>query len=86
MGRLLTLTTARTSSGTRLTCPLIASDHELDLADHNQIDIYNGRGAFIESQAPVWMYGTAFERSMLYNYQIANAKEIYMGVIQSETA
>lgn len=62
------------------------SDHELDLTDHNQIDIYNGRGILIESQGPVWLYGTAFEHSQLYNYQIANAKDIYMGVIQSETA
>jgi len=62
------------------------SDHELDLPDHNQIDIYNGRGVLIESQGPVWMYGTSFEHSVLYNYQIANAKEIYMGIIQSETA
>ncbi|KAK4998198.1 hypothetical protein LTR66_002539 [Elasticomyces elasticus] len=62
------------------------ADHELDLTDHNQIDIYNGRGVLIESQGPVWLYGTSFEHSMLYNYQIANAKEIYMGIIQSETA
>ena len=62
------------------------SDHELDLLDHNQIDIYNGRGILVESQGPVWMYGTAFEHSQLYNYQVANAKDIYMGVIQSETA
>ena len=62
------------------------SDHELDLLDHNQIDIYNGRGILVESQGPMWMYGTAFEHSQLYNYQVANAKDIYMGVIQSETA
>lgn len=62
------------------------ADHELDLTDHNQIDIYNGRGVLIESQGPVWMYGTAFEHSMLYNYQIANAKDIYLSIIQSETA
>ncbi|KAK4550136.1 hypothetical protein LTR36_003103 [Oleoguttula mirabilis] len=62
------------------------SDHELDLPDHNQIDIYNGRGILVESQGPVWMYGTAFEHSMLYNYNFANAKDIYAGVIQSETA
>jgi hypothetical protein len=62
------------------------SDHEMDLPDHNQIDIYNGRGVLVESQGPVWMYGTSFEHSQLYNYQVANAKEIYMGIIQSETA
>ncbi|KAI9699208.1 MAG: hypothetical protein M1820_007287 [Bogoriella megaspora] len=63
------------------------SDHELDRQDHNQIDIYNGRGVLIECEGGgVWMYGTSFEHSVLYNYQIANAKNVYMSVIQSETA
>lgn len=62
-----------------------AADHELDLADHNQINIFNGRGVLVESQGPVWMYGTASEHSQLYNYQLANAKNIYMGAIQTET-
>lgn len=62
------------------------SDHELDLVDHEQINIYNGRGILIESQGPFWMYGGSFEHSMLYNFQTANAKDIYMGAIQSETA
>ncbi|KAL1310715.1 hypothetical protein AAFC00_000972 [Neodothiora populina] len=62
------------------------SDHELDLPDHAQINLYNGRGLLIESQGPVWLYGSSYEHSVLYNYQIANAKEIYLGIIQSETA
>ena len=61
------------------------ADHELDLSDHGQVDIYNGRGVLIESQGPVWMYGTSSEHSQLYNYQVANAKDVYMGIIQSET-
>lgn len=62
------------------------ADHELDLSDHGQIDIYNGRGVFIESaNGPVWMYGTSSEHSQLYNYQIANAKNVYAGLIQTET-
>jgi len=61
------------------------ADHELDLADHNQINIFNGRGVLIESQGPVWMYGTSSEHSQLYNYELANAKDVYMGIIQSET-
>lgn len=62
------------------------ADHELDLPDHNQTDIYNGRGVLVESQGPMWMYGTAFEHSQLYNYQFANSKDIFAGVIQAETA
>lgn len=62
------------------------ADHELDLADHNQINIFNGRGALIESaNGPVWMWGTSFEHSVLYNYQIANAANVYMALIQTET-
>ncbi|KAL8639668.1 MAG: hypothetical protein Q9228_003325 [Teloschistes exilis] len=62
------------------------ADHELDLADHQQIDIYNGRGVLIESaKGPVWLYGTSSEHSQLYNYQIANSKNVYAGLIQTET-
>lgn len=62
------------------------SDHELDLSDHNQINIFNGRGILVESvEGPVWMYGTASEHNVLYNYQIRNAKNVFMGCIQTET-
>ena len=62
------------------------ADHELDLSDHNQINIFSGRGILIESEVgPVWLYGTSAEHSVLYNYQIANASNVYMGLIQTET-
>lgn len=61
------------------------ADHELDLSDHNQISIYSGRGVLIESQGPVWLYGTSSEHSVFYNYQLLNAKDVFMGMIQSET-
>ncbi|KAH0556494.1 hypothetical protein GP486_005605, partial [Trichoglossum hirsutum] len=62
------------------------ADHELDLADHGQINIFNGRGILIESvQGPIWMYGTSSEHNQLYNYQIANSCNVFMGLIQTET-
>jgi glucan 1,3-beta-glucosidase len=61
------------------------SDHELDLADHKQIDIYNGRGVLIESTAGTWLYGTASEHNQLYNYNLNNAQNVFMGFIQTET-
>jgi hypothetical protein len=77
---------ASTSSVYVENCWFWVADHELDLpAKPAQIDIYNGRGVFIESQGPVWMYGTASEHSVLYNYQLKNASSIYMGLIQTET-
>ncbi|KXJ94268.1 glucan 1,3-beta-glucosidase GLUC78 precursor [Microdochium bolleyi] len=67
-------------------CWFWVADHELDLTDWSQINIYNGRGVLIESQKPVWLWGTASEHSQLHNYQVTNAKNLYMGVIQTETA
>lgn len=61
------------------------ADHELDLSDHGQIDIYNGRGVLIESAGPAWLWGTSSEHSVLYNYQVNGAKAVFMGMIQSET-
>jgi glucan 1,3-beta-glucosidase len=61
------------------------ADHELDRSDHNQIDIYNGRGVLLESTNPVWLYGTAAEHSVLYQYQLNEAAKVYMSIIQTET-
>lgn len=65
---------------------LWVSDHELDINDFNQINIYNGRGLLIESTKGAWLYGTASEHNVLYNYHLQNAKNVYMTVIQTETA
>lgn len=32
-----------------------------------------------------WLYGTAVEHHTLYQYQLANTKDIFMGQIQTET-
>jgi len=70
------------------------ADHDLDMvrqfpappANETQISIFNGRGVFIESQGPVWLWGTSSEHSSLYNYQIANAKNVFIAGLQTETA
>ncbi|KAI9705199.1 MAG: hypothetical protein M1820_005346 [Bogoriella megaspora] len=61
------------------------ADHSLDTGGSPQIDIYTGRGVLIESAGPTWLYGTASEHSVLYNYQLNNAKNLFMGMIQTET-
>ncbi|SZF01576.1 unnamed protein product [Blumeria hordei] len=62
------------------------ADHQLDGPNFNQLSIYNGRGILIESaKGPVWMYGTSSEHNVLYNYQISNANNVYMALIQTET-
>lgn len=65
---------------------LWVSDHELDRRDFNQINIYNGRGLLLESTKGAWLWGTASEHNVLYNYQFQGAQNVYATVIQTETA
>ncbi|KAL1862888.1 hypothetical protein VTK73DRAFT_6581 [Phialemonium thermophilum] len=62
------------------------ADHSLEPdAKSQQIDIFNGRGVLIETDGPVWGFGTASEHSVLYNYQIRNSSAVYLALIQTET-
>ncbi|PPQ70273.1 hypothetical protein CVT26_014562 [Gymnopilus dilepis] len=60
------------------------ADHDMDNNGQGQINVYTGRGILSESQGPVWMIGTA-EHHVLYQYNIVNAANHYMGLIQTET-
>jgi len=59
-------------------------DHDLD-GSGAQVSVFSGRGIFSESQGPVWLIGTAAEHHALYQYNLVNAANHYMGLIQTET-
>jgi glucan 1,3-beta-glucosidase len=61
------------------------SDAGIPLNVQTDISVYVGRGFLIESQGPTWMYGTASEHAQMYQYQLSNAANIYMGHMQTET-
>ncbi|KAJ4293965.1 hypothetical protein N0V88_005479 [Collariella sp. IMI 366227] len=43
-------------------------------------------GQYIESEmGPFWLWGTGSEHHVLYQYQLANTRNIFMGQIQTET-
>ena len=86
MGAFMLLHITPTGSGYFENTWLWVSDHELDLPDFSQINIYNGRGVLIESEQGNWLWGTASEHSVLYNYQMTNAANVYLSLIQTETA
>lgn len=44
---------------------LWVADHELDISMHSEVNIFNGRGMLVESQGPVWLYGTSVEHSQV---------------------
>jgi hypothetical protein len=85
IGSFMQLHITKESSGYFENVWLWTADHELDQEGHSQIDIYNGRGMVVESQGPVWLYGTASEHSQISQYQFAGAKDIFYGAIQTET-
>lgn len=63
------------------------ADHDLDYGNRSQVNILSGRGILIESApGPVWMYGGASEHSILYQYNIVNADNVFISLAQTETA
>jgi hypothetical protein len=85
IGSFMQLHVTKNSNGYFENVWLWTADHELDLTDHSQIDIYNGRGMLVESQGPVWLWGTSSEHSQLSQYHFQGAKDIFYAVIQTET-
>ncbi|KAI0129129.1 pectate lyase superfamily protein-domain-containing protein [Xylariales sp. AK1849] len=68
-------------------CWLWVADHDADDASLTQITVYAGRGLLIESSAGgIWLVGTAVEHHVLYEYQLVNTRDVFMGQIQTETA
>jgi glucan 1,3-beta-glucosidase len=68
------------------------ADHDIDAGgcdgvstSCSQVSVFCARGILIESQGPTWLYGTASEHSQLYQYQLVGAKNIWMGLMQTET-
>lgn len=66
---------------------LWTADHDIEDPELRQITIFNGRGLYIDHSAgPLWLWGTAVEHHMLYEYQLAGTRQVFMGEIQTETA
>ena len=61
------------------------ADHDLDNDQPKQISLYSARGVLIQAQGPVWLWGTASEHSLIYNYQLDGAQALFSGLMQSET-
>lgn len=61
------------------------ADHELDTGAPAQINVLTDRGVLIESQGPVWMYGTASEHALLYQYSLVGASNVLLAMIQTES-
>ncbi|KFY31396.1 hypothetical protein V493_01147 [Pseudogymnoascus sp. VKM F-4281 (FW-2241)] len=71
---------------------LWGADHMIDdpdLVDANntmvQTSIYIARGFLIESRKPTWLYATASEHAVFYQYNFHSAANIFAGMVQTES-
>ncbi|KAH8901101.1 pectin lyase-like protein [Thozetella sp. PMI_491] len=71
---------------------LWTADHMIDdpnLSDGKnpmvQLSVFTARGMLIESQAATWLYGTASEHAVMYQYNFYQASNIYAGLLQTES-
>ncbi|KAH8744127.1 LysM domain-containing protein [Diaporthe sp. PMI_573] len=64
-------------------------DHDIDYPSQDmssQIDIFFARGMLIQGDGGgLWFRGTASEHSVMYQYNLVNASNVYMSIIQTES-
>lgn len=62
------------------------ADHDLDDPQNTMVTVAVARGFLIEAAVgPTWLYGTASEHSMLYQYNFFNTSSVFAGMIQTES-
>ncbi len=64
----------------------MADDEDLNSAvnDNPQVSVYSARGFLIESKGPSWLYGTASEHSVYYQYNFYKARNVFTTMKQTE--
>jgi glucan 1,3-beta-glucosidase len=56
----------------------------MDDRTSTRVSVFTGRGLLVESTT-TWLWASGVEHHALYQYQFANAKDIFAGFIQTET-
>ncbi|EKD17927.1 uncharacterized protein L3040_004467 [Drepanopeziza brunnea f. sp. 'multigermtubi'] len=60
------------------------ADHSLDGGSAQNIAV--GRGLLVEATKGTWIAGASFEHCVLYSYNFHRAQNVFVGMLQSETA
>ncbi|KAH6900791.1 pectate lyase superfamily protein-domain-containing protein [Thelonectria olida] len=68
-------------------CWLWVADHDLEDQEYHRVAVFAGRGLLIESQkGRIWLSATGSEHHVLYQYQLVNTRDVYIGHAQTEEA
>ena len=62
---------------------LWTADHAIDRPGGQSIA--TGRGLLVESTDPTWLVANGVEHNTLYAYNIVNAQNVFLGLVQVET-
>ena len=60
------------------------ADHDIDDWNSTQISVFVARGMLVQGNR-IWLVGSSVEHHTLYQYQLLNASNVWMGQIQTET-
>ena len=67
-------------------CWLWVADHDLEDDQYSRVSVFAGRGLLVESRrGRIWLSATGSEHHVLYQYQLLNTRDIYMGYVQTES-
>ncbi|KAG7415278.1 Glucan 1,3-beta-glucosidase [Fusarium oxysporum f. sp. rapae] len=68
-------------------CWFWVADHDLEDQKYQRVSIFAGRGVLVEAQrGRVWLSASGSEHHVLYQYQLANTRDVYIGHAQTEQA
>ncbi|KAK4133566.1 glycoside hydrolase family 55 protein [Trichocladium antarcticum] len=63
---------------------LWVADHDIEHVNSTRINVFVARGLLVEG-TQIWLVGSSVEHHTMYQYQLVNASDIWMGQIQTET-
>ncbi|KAH7303617.1 pectate lyase superfamily protein-domain-containing protein, partial [Stachybotrys elegans] len=64
---------------------LWTADHDLDIPAQSRINVFVARGLLVETDGPVWLWASASEHAVLYQYNFVNAANVFIGHLQTES-
>lgn len=56
-----------------------------DKNNMTMLSVFTARGILVESQTATWLYGTASEHAVLFQYNFNNARSVFAGMLQTES-
>lgn len=67
-------------------CWFWVADHDLEDQQYSRITVFAGRGLLIKSRrGRIWLSATGSEHHVLYQYQMVDIRDIYIGFAQTES-